>query len=161
MEHNCYEKYLINYGYKIDKSGICFNRKGIKVNGSKNKSGYILIGARINGKIAKVPIHRMQAYQKFGENMYIDGIEVRHLNGISTDNSYKNIEIGTHSENMMDQSKEARKTKASNANKKYSDKLILEMKTDSINKISYNGIMKKYGISSKGTLSYILNKRIV
>ena len=161
MKHNYYEKYIVYCGYKVDENGNCFNKKGLKVNGTKNKNGYITIGVRINGLTAKIQVHRIQAYQKFGDKIYKKGIEVRHLNGVASDNSYKNIEIGTHSENMMDQSKEARETKASNANKKYSDKLILEMKTDSINKISYNGIMKKYGISSKGTLSYILNKRIV
>ena len=60
---------------------------------------------------------------------------------------------------MMDQSKEIRVNKASNANKKYSDELVLEIKEYYNSGHSYKEIMEKFNISSKGTLSYIINKR--
>lgn len=41
-------------------------------------------------------IHRLQAYQKFGDKIYEDGIVVRYLNGDRYDNSYDNIGIGTY-----------------------------------------------------------------
>lgn len=45
---------------------------------------------------------------------------------------------------------------ASNANKKYSDEAIKHDKTSGM---SYKDLMAKYNISSKGTISYIINKR--
>ena len=48
---------------------------------------------------------------------------------------------------------------ASNANKKYSDELVEAIKHDKTSGMSYKDLMAKYNISSKGTISYIINKR--
>ena len=77
----------------------------------------------------------------------------------SLNNSWDNLKIGTHSDNMMDQSKEIRINKASNAHKKYSDELVIEIKADRDSGYSYKDLMLKYNISSKGTLSNIINVR--
>lgn len=110
-------------------------------------------------KTIKVSIHRLQAYQKFGDDIYEEGIEVRHLDGIRTNNSYENIEIGTSSDNKFDIPIEIRKIKSSNANKKYSDELVLEIKEYYNSGHTYKETMEKFNISSKGTLSYIINNR--
>ena len=120
---------------------------------------YYSINFKYEGVKINLLVHRLQAYQKFGNKLYEQGIEVRHSNGNSKDNSYDNIILGTRSENMMDIEESVRKSKASNANKKYPDELVLEIKEYYSLGHSYSDIMKKFNISSKGTISYIINNR--
>ena len=159
MKHTYYEKILTNLGYSVDKEGNCISKSGKILTGTVNTSGYIMISTRLNGKTIKVSIHRLQAYQKFGDDIYEEGIEVRHLDGIRTNNSYENIEIGTSSDNKFDIPIEIRKIKSSDANKKYSDELVLEIKEYYNSGHTYKETMEKFNISSKGTLSYIINNR--
>lgn len=156
-----YEKIAIERGYKVLPNGICINFKGVEVGtkGTSKTNPYYSIWIRIDTKKISIPIHRIQAYQKFGDKIYEENIVVRHLDGNNQNNAYNNIAIGTSSDNMMDQSKEIRVNKASNANKKYSDELVLEIKEYYNSGHSYKEIMEKFNISSKGTLSYIINKR--
>lgn len=151
----CYEK-----GYRIDKKGtICYKNNSRK--GSIqycNKIPYLKISIRIGNKTCNVPVHRLQAYQKYGDKLFENGIEVRHLNGNSLDNSYGNIIIGTHSENMFDKSKEVRVKQANIATshiKKYNHEEIYKFYNDCK---SYEKTMKKFNIPSKGSLHFILNK---
>ena len=64
---------------------------------------------------AAMPVHRLAAYQLFGEDALKPGIQVRHLNGQSGDNRLINIAIGTQSDNMMDKPEYARKAQAMKA----------------------------------------------
>ena len=105
-----------------------------------------------------IKVHRMQAYQKFGDKIYNENLVVRHVNGNYLDNSLDNIELGTDSENMMDVPEEIRIKKASNAAKIYSDELVTTIKRFKETH-TYNETMQEYNISSKGTLYYIINKR--
>lgn len=84
---------------------------------------------------------------------------VRHLDGNYLNNSESNIDLGTNSDNMMDIPKGVRVSRSSNASKKYSDELAQAIKLDKENGMSYKELMIKYDISSKGTLSYIINHR--
>ena len=122
------------------------------------------IGIRVSEtKVIKVYVHRLQAYQEFGDAIFDKGIEVRHLNGDSFDNSYENIAIGTPFENAMDKAKETRMRcakKASEAIKKYSDELAQQIQLEYSKGSNYRELMKKYSISSKGTLNYILKRNI-
>lgn len=145
-------------GYSIDKNGILRNFKNEIVKGCiKKTKGYKLkiTGIRYKGKRYNLTFHRFQAYIKYGNDMFKSGIEVRHLNGDSLDNSYDNIAIGTHSQNMMDIPIEERKRKASLGNLKHKH---LDIVNDHKNGMSYSKLMKKYNISSKGTISHIINK---
>lgn len=45
--------------------------------------------------------------------------------------------------------------------KRISDEVVLEIREDRANGMSYIDLMTKYNISSKGTLSYIVNRRII
>ena len=72
------------------------------------------------------------------------------------DNSYENILIGTHSQNMMDISKELRLKKALKATsfvRKYNKEEVIKFHNKSK---SYKETMEKFNILSKGTLNYIL-----
>jgi len=158
MEYTYYEKVLFDLGYKVEKDGTCISKSGKILLGTIN-NGYKTISTKLLGKTIKVRVHRLQAYQKFGEEIYKENIMIRHMDSNSLNNSWDNLKIGTHSDNMMDQSKEIRINKASNAHKKYSDELVIEIKADRDSGYSYKDLMLKYNISSKGTLSNIINVR--
>jgi len=158
MEYTYYEKVLFDLGYKVEKDGTCISKSGKILLGTIN-NGYKTISTKLLGKTIKVRVHRLQAYQKFGEIIFNEDIVVRHLDGNGLNNSWDNIEIGSYSDNMMDKPKEERIRIASNANKKYSDELVLEIKAYRNLGHTYKEIMEKYNISSKGTISNIINNR--
>lgn len=151
------EQIIAKRGYMVTEEGVALNPKGFKV-GYINHSGYIEIKIRIDKKSVAIPVHRLQAFQKYGEKLFINGTVTRHLNGNPLDNSWENIVIGSHSENMMDIPEQIRIKKAKHAAsflKKYNDEEVIEF--HELCK-SYKQTMNKFGISSKGTLNYILNK---
>lgn len=158
-----YEILAKEKGYHVDYNGNTFSPRGRKV-GTRGDDPYMYIGIRVSkAKVIKVYIHRLQAYQKFGNDIFEEGIEVRHLNGNSLDNSFENISIGTPYENAMDKPEETRIRSAiiaSDSIKKYSDEVVKIIQTERSNGSTYNELMKRYSISSKGTLNYLLKRNI-
>jgi len=147
-------------GYKITEEGVLYNPNEKIIKGGINTNGYKCFSVKIeNNKVVKVTFHRFQAYFKFGDKLFKENIEVRHLNGEKLDNSWKNIEIGTHSENMNDIPKAKRLAKSIHASsflKKYNYDDIINY----YNIIkSYNLVMKHFNITSKGTLFWILKSK--
>ena len=147
-----------NKGYRVTKEGKVIGVKGneLKLN---NYKGYYRFNFRnLNNGVSHVPVHRLQAYHKFGDAIFEKGIMVRHLDGDSTNNSWDNIEIGTNSDNMMDMSAEIRLAKALHATsftRKHDKEAI---KAYYAEYKSYAKTMEHFNISSKGTLHFILNK---
>lgn len=94
-------------------------------------------------------IHRLQAYQKFGDKIYEKGIVVRHLNGDRYDNSYDNIGIGTIIDNKNDIPKELISINCGQIKRKYSKEIVENIRKDYENGLSYSSIMTKYHITSK------------
>ncbi len=89
------------------------------------------------------------------------GIQVRHFNGNELDNSHDNILIGTASMNSMDRPEEKRISMAINAsykNRILTDEQVKELIKDRSEGMSYGKLMTKYNISSKGTISYMIQK---
>jgi hypothetical protein len=120
-------------------------------------NGYPVISVRVGKKTLKIYWHRIQAYQKYGEDLFKKGIVVRHKNSIRTDCSSENILIGNQSQNMMDCPREDRMKRAIHATsfvRKYSKDTVKEFHSKSN---SYKKTMNEFGITSKGTLHYILN----
>lgn len=152
-------------GYYVMFNGQLVNRSGNSIHAKILSCGYkcLLLRNVKNRKtqLKVVAIHRLQAYQKFGDMIYRPGVVVRHLNGDKLDNSWDNISIGTEHDNAMDIPEDIRIKKARNAAKRlplrYSPKRIECIKNDHIHGMSYSELMKKYHISSKGTISYICN----
>ena len=142
-------------GYRVNSKGQVIGIKNNILSLSFNKYGYASFNIRFNKKVTRVFVHRLQAYQKFGESMFEEGILVRHLDGNSKNNSENNILIGTNSDNMMDKSELSRKLGSSSP--KHNHKQILE---DYNNGMNYTEIMSKHNISSKGTVSFIINSSI-
>lgn len=143
-------------GYHVDKDGILYNESGKKIVLTKTKSGYFSFNIRVEGsKPTRSYVHKLQAYQKFGDVLFNDGVVVRHLNGNSMDNSYDNILIGTSQDNSLDRPKEQRILSASNPIYNHNDII-----NDRNNGLTYKEIMDKYDIPSKGTISFIVNKSL-
>lgn len=154
------EEIFFNRGYRIDKCGQLFNPQGIKVAGSINNDGYRSTGGKFEGKKKHILFHRFVAYCKFGDKLYNKDMVVRHLDGNKLNNSWDNIAIGTSQENSMDKPQEMRIRVSSNANKRHSDKKVEDIIKCHNEGLPYSEIMKKFGITSKGTLSFIINKRL-
>lgn len=158
-----YEILAKEKGYFVDKQGNAYSPQGNKV-GTRGKDSYLYFGIRVSKtKVIKVYIHRLQAYQKFGDLIFNDNIEVRHLNGNSFDNSFKNLAIGTPSENAMDKPESKRKKTslvASNKLKVYSDELVLEIQRMREAGMTYAELIRKYNIKSKSSLNYILKRKV-
>jgi len=146
-----------NRGYFVCEKGELYNPQNKKI-GKLSNRGYIYFTLKINNRKTNIFSHRLQAYQKYGDNLFQKGIEVRHKNNIKTDNSWNNILVGTHSENMMDIPKQLRIKRAIHASS-----FLRKHNNDEIKKFhkkykSYKKTMEKFNISSKGTLHYILSK---
>ena len=152
-------KHAVSVGYYIDEDGNVFY-KGRQRKSDLSRTGYARFRIRDSrGKCVNVPVHRLQAYHKFGDSVFRDDIGVRHLDGNKVNNKRDNISIGTQSENMMDRTKEERVAHGRYANSFLIKHDAAKIKKDHELGMSYSGLMKKYGISSKGTISHIINKR--
>lgn len=153
------EQLLIDRGYKVLEDGTMLNPNGVKIAKYIDNRGYRSTSIRFDGVKKLVHVHRLQAFQKFGLEIYATGIVVRHLNNNKLDNSKENILIGTSSENMMDIPKEQRLKQALHATsfvRKYNKDEVIEFHKKSK---SYKKTMERFNISSKGTLHFILNNR--
>jgi hypothetical protein len=158
------EKIAYDKGYRVTLNGDVINPE-------KNKIGYIVNSGYENITIKykdetinkikhlKVATHRLQAYQKYGNEIYKTGIVVRHLNGNKYDNSFNNIGIGTQKDNALDIPKEKRIEMARKAGTKYNDDKVIEIKNYYSMVKSYIKTMKHFGLTSKGTLHYIIKNR--
>ncbi|MCH8067792.1 MAG: HNH endonuclease [Candidatus Marinimicrobia bacterium] len=146
-------------GYVVSDHGVAYNPKG-DVIGKYINNGYHDTHIRVNHNVKELMIHRLQAYQKYGHKMFDKGVEVRHKDGNSLNNSWDNILIGTHSDNMLDIPKQIRIKRAAHATS-----FIRKFNKDKVKEFhgknrSYKNTMEEFGITSKGTLNYILNNNI-
>lgn len=149
-------KIAIEKGYTVNEKGEIFNKKGV-AKGKGFNNGYPTLSFRVNGIKTSILCHRLIAYVKYGDKIFEPGIMVRHLNAIKTDLSWENICIGTARDNRMDISPEDRLKYALIATshvRKYDKEAV--KKYYEIN--GWKKTMANFGISSKGTLSYLLNK---
>ena len=160
------EIYAHNKGYRVNKEGVLLNPNGETLKGYY-KNGYKYYKLRKEDdytKYASFKISRLQAYQKYKNDMYQEGIVVRHLNGKRDDDSFNNIALGTQSQNIMDCPKEDRNKRAYNASRKivkHSDQLVIKIREEYRSGISYRKLQKKYNISSGATMWHIIHKRIL
>ncbi len=160
--------YASKRGYVADKDGAIYF-KGRKRSLVIDSRGYlnfcVSMYNEVRGKriISRVWVHRLQAYQKYGDDMFKEGVQVRHFNSNNKDNSSDNILIGTPSQNAMDKPEHLRKSMAINAsykNRILTNEQVKELIIDRSEGMSYGKLMKKYNISSKGTISFIIQKSL-
>lgn len=149
----------ISRGYTIE-NGDVFNIKGEKIGNNIDGVGYPYFSFRVNKKVVKVNTHKLVAFMKYGEDMFLPGIEVRHLDGNKKNNKEDNILIGTHHENMQDIPKEVRvrtANYASSCNRKFTDDIIKKIRKDRDEGLTYSELSKKYNVY-KSFLSYLFNE---
>ena len=146
-------------GYRVIGDSVFYKKR--KVNTYIGHKGYPEFSFRNNEGISRsMRVHRLVAYQKYGQLMFKKGIEVRHLDGNNKNFLAENISIGTHTENMQDKPKELRircALIATSHMKIHDHKAIVELHNRGL---SYKKIMQITGISSKGTLSFIIKQSI-
>lgn len=158
---NCRESLLDAHrkGYRVTDDGRVISPRGKERKLSvKPNEGYPRFRHIKNG--SPVMVHRLQAFQKFGYAMFAQGIEVRHLDGNSSNNRAENIAIGTKSDNAMDKPADVRLKAALAATRcwqKHSHSDVVAYLNDGH---SYKAAMAKFGIKSKGTLSFIARRSI-
>jgi hypothetical protein len=105
----------------------------------------------------QIRVHRLQAWQKYGDAIYAPGMVCRHLDGNSFNNHRDNIALGTQSDNMMDKSPKNRRIDALRASRsivKYPHAQVIAY----YKQHGFAATLAEFGIRSKGTLSHILNK---
>ena len=93
-------------GYTVKDDGRLISPGGrqLKLQLYENRPGrtqYYYFGSGSS----KVKVHRLVAYQKFGKRIFEPGVQVRHLDDNSLNNSWDNIGIGTQVDNWGDKKK--------------------------------------------------------
>lgn len=146
-----------NKGYRVISDKVFSPWRELKP--GTRKDGYKRFCIRNSeGKRIAILVHRLMGYQKYGDEIFNEEIEVRHLDGNASNNNETNIVIGSPSDNALDKSPEVRLNSAlsgSLATKIHDHESVIAYRNEGH---TYDDIMKKFGISSKGTVSYIINQ---
>lgn len=149
-------------GYRVVKNQL-FNPKGEQLSLYIDASGYFTYGIKMErgGRRITFGVHRLAAYQKFGGRIFEKGIQVRHRDGQSLNNWDYNILLGSQSDNMMDQPKKIRAARSKHAVSFLQKYDVKKVRAFYVLCRSYQKTKEKFGISSSGTLWYILNKAAI
>lgn len=143
-------------GYRVDPTGKPIGLRGQLIVAHADKDGYLRFTIKFSdGKCCGILVHRLAAYQKFKDELFRPGIEVRHLNGNKIDNSENNVAIGSHSQNEMDKDPVKRTEASRRAARKLSDEQVAQLRTDRVNGMTYNQLVEKYD-TCKSNVSYIV-----
>lgn len=155
-KHNQRLLTLWNLGYRPTKRGTIKSPHGAELVGSLH-NGYLKIVTPRPKPRYKVSVHKLVAYSKYGDAIFDDGVVIRHLDGNPLNNSFENISVGSHSDNMMDVPKVIRVHKAARAARKWTKQIpwIWALLKSGLKQAD---IVRAVGIP-KSTLSYIVNKK--
>jgi len=141
-------------GYRVLDDGKMMDPEGKIIHTRSAHKCYLFKCKNVNENTGHCYIHRLAAYQKYGEAMFENGIVVRHLNGDKADNSLDNIAIGTLSQNQRDRSKEEMTAAALkcwesglNRNRKIPLEMIARIAEDKDNGMIEKEIAKKYNLN--------------
>lgn len=150
------EKIISELGFKITKQGKLIRPegyKGYKIYKKKisPKYSYKAVFIVIEEKKYIVTLHRLQAYQKFGEKIYDKDLDVYFKDGNRGNLSFENIAIGTKRDIRMNSPKENRSRKGVNFKYDY-DKVKKFYKEN-----GWALTMKKFNFPHGSSLSLILN----
>lgn len=93
-------------GYTINNDGTPLDPRGNIIPPNTDKDGYYYFSFKYRRNstdmLGRVYLHRLQAYQKYGDAVINKTIHCRHVNGNKLDNSYNNIFIGDAADNRRD-----------------------------------------------------------
>jgi len=151
-------------GYAILADGKIRSKTRRIVSGYVKELGgipYRCFSLVFEGKPTNMLVHRLQAYQKYGLALFAPGIQVRHLDRNSLNNSADNVGLGSSSDNSFDRPREERVRSAkvaARAQRLLSDEQVCQLRRDRADGMSYASLMAKYGIA-KSTVSYVVNRK--
>jgi len=91
----------VERGYRVTSTGDVIGLRGRKLDLCVGSTGYLQTGIATGGRRITLTVHRLVAYCKYGVALF-DAECVRHLDGNPLNNSWDNVVLGTHSENMID-----------------------------------------------------------
>ncbi|HYV53746.1 MAG TPA: hypothetical protein VE933_04070 [Chitinophagaceae bacterium] len=144
-------------GYKVIAGNVFFKNKEVKKR--INNSGYYSFCIRDKNKERRaIPVHKVVAFQKYGNETFRKEIQVRHLDGNPLNNLDDNILIGSASDNNMDKLINVRKRAANIATsfvKIHDHEKVIRLRKQGL---SYSKIMKELNITSKSIINFILKK---
>lgn len=147
----------VRQGYSVINGDVFHGENKVKT--SATKFGHLRFTIRISKeKTRSILVHRLVAYQKFGDKIFDKYLQVRHLDSNSKNNLEENVGIGSASQNMMDKNPALRLKQsliATSYVRKHSHSEIISMHKMGM---SYKQIMEKTGIKSKGTISFIIKQ---
>tara|TARA_R110001606_G_scaffold152810_1_gene293715 strand:- start:2547 stop:3062 length:516 start_codon:yes stop_codon:yes gene_type:complete len=90
-----------NRGYRCDDSGKIFKPDG-SLQKLSYRSKYAVFGIRYKNKIPVISGHRFIMFCRVGEKLFTKGLMVLHRNDEPSDNSPKNLYLGTNKDNARD-----------------------------------------------------------
>lgn len=151
IERTAYRK-----GYRVSEDGktVTSPFRDKPCNPSLNPDGYpwFTVGTD-SGLSRRCMVHRLQAYQKFGEAIYEPKIMVRHRDDDRTNAAADNLLLGTSRDNQLDRPAEERIRYAGLAALKFDH---AEVRAFYAATKSYKKTMAHFGMKSKGTLHHII-----
>ena len=125
-----------------------------------DKDGYRTMAVKMkrscNG--IRFGIHKLQAYQKYGQKLFQSGMEVRHLDGNKTNNTPKNIAIGSRRDNVLDIPEDKRKQMGqagAASTRNFSNKTAYLIFEDRAKGMKERELAAKYG-GSLGSIHHLL-----
>lgn len=149
--------YASKAGYRVTDEGDVISPQGNK-RAINAVNTYYQFGVYYEKSTTTVNVHQLAAYQKFGAVALSVGMVVRHRNGVPTDNTPSNILIGTQRDNMLDQPKAVRVSRAKHAGA--GPALTMEqarqLRRDHAQGWKSKRLCEEYGVS-RGTVSRIVN----
>lgn len=142
-------------GYRAHPDGSVTNPRGKLLKCSiKWDQGYRVISFALG--LPPLKVSRLVAFQKFGEQIFQPGIQVRHLDGNPANDTAENIAIGTQFQNSMDVPLAARRQNVANAitaNRKYDPLDVCNFYEQTL---SYKLTMERFGVKSATTIYALL-----
>lgn len=146
--------------WTININGQIHNRHG-RLLGYIDSRGYLTTGIRDEERITyHSSIHRL-VFRHFSKKPITNGLVINHIDGNKLNNSFDNLELVTHAENLRHavikglNDLKAASEKGASVSRKFSEDEIREIRNS---KQTQKYFVLKYGVS-KSTISYIRNRK--
>lgn len=146
-------------GYYVTDTGKIIGAKGEPLKPMLSNKNYLYFHVRVDGKKKAVYVHRLKAYQKYGDELFSSEC-VRHLDGNKQNNTMDNIALGTHKENTADipEQKRYNMNKRARDLRKLTDKQIIHIRNLLENGETIRSVAKEYGVS-QSTIQQIKERK--
>lgn len=155
--------YATERGYRVTDDGRVIAPSGKERKLGKGTNGRYCFNIRYpfgekKRETATVYVHRLAAYQTFGQRLFRDDLEVCHLDNNHLNNAKANLILGTKSTNMSHRTPETVKRvlkSAAQGKRALSDEQVAALREERRQGATYKALMAKYGIA-RSTLWGIL-----